>query len=142
MSSNKNQVNRDELNHLILLTQSQNVIDVANVVYAIYKNIYKCVSIENNIWYEFRDNNWQKMYDNKVLYKKIGNDLVNEYLRLITSYNNTAYEQQDEYKDEYLEKSRKLTDVTYKLRTNAYKDAIIKECRILFYNSNFVPINN
>lgn len=121
----------------ILKSQSQTTQDVARVVYNLYKYQYKCTSIKNGVWYEFRNHRWVMIDSGCSLLKKLGNDVVNEYLRLITYYNNSAYEQQDEQKDQYLQKSKNLTDVTYKLRDYTFKMKIMKECQIMFYDSQF-----
>ena len=35
--------------------------DIAMVLYAIYKDQYVCINIANNIWYEFRKNQWKEI---------------------------------------------------------------------------------
>lgn len=122
----------------ILKSQSQTTQDVARVVYSMYKHQYVCTSLKHNIWYEYRNHRWYQIDSGVTLKKKIGNEVVNEYLRLITYYNQTACEQQDEQKDQYLQKAKNLTDVTYKLRDYPFKEKIMKECQTMFYDSQFV----
>lgn len=131
------EVSRDGLDKDILKSQSQTTQDVARVVYTMYKYTYKCTSIKHGVWYEFKDHRWHQIDSGITLRKRIGNDVVNAYLRLITSYNNTAYEQQDENKDQFLQKSKNLTDVTYRLRDYTFKEKIMKECQTMFYDQHF-----
>lgn len=121
----------------ILRSQSQTTQDVAKVVHSMYKYTYVCTSTKYNTWYEFKNHRWVLSEGGISLKRKIGNDVVNEYLRLITYYNNAAHEQQDENKDQYLQKSKNLTDITYKLRDYTFKEKIMKECQIMFYNQEF-----
>jgi P4 family phage/plasmid primase-like protien len=121
----------------ILKSQSQTTQDVAKVVHSMYKYQFKCTSLKYNTWYEFRNHRWHPIDCGISLKKKIGNEVVNEYLRLITYYNTAAFEQQDEQKDQYLQKSKNLTDVTYKLRDYNFKEKIMKECQVMFYDQKF-----
>lgn len=128
---------RNNIGQDILKSQSQTTQDVARVVYSLYKYQYKCTSIKHGIWYEFKNHRWCQIDCGVTLRKKIGNDVVNEYLRLITFYNSTAFKQHDEHKDQYLQKSKNLTDVTYKLRDYNFKEKIMKECQSMFYDPLF-----
>lgn len=129
---------RNNISKDILKSQSQTTQDVARVVYSMYKGEYVCTSLKHNIWYEFKNHRWFLIDSGVSLKKKIGNEVVNEYLRLITYYNQAAYEQQDEQKDQYLQKAKNLTDVTYKLRDYTFKEKILKECQTMFYDGQFV----
>ena len=128
---------RNNITKDILKSQSQTTQDVATVVHTMYQYEYKCTSIKHGIWYEFKNHRWMQIDSGVSLRKKIGNDVVNEYLKLITYYNAGAYEQHDEQKDQYLQKSKNLTDVTYKLRDYGFKEKIMKECQTMFYDSQF-----
>lgn len=128
---------RNSISKDILKSQSQTTQDVAKVVHSMYKYQYVCTSLRQNIWYEFKNHRWVQIDSGVSLKKKIGNEVVNEYLRLITYYNQAAYEQQDEQKDQYLQKAKNLTDITYKLRDYTFKEKIIKECQVMFYDGRF-----
>jgi P4 family phage/plasmid primase-like protien len=136
-SKNYAQFSRKNISNDILKSQSQTTQDVARVVYSMYKYQYVCTSLKHNIWYEFKNHRWSTNDCGVSLKKKIGNDVVNEYLRLISYYNLAAYEQSDEQKDQYLQKAKTLTDITYKLRDFTFKEKIIKECQTMFYDSQF-----
>ena len=128
---------RNNITKDILKSQSQTTQDIATVVYKMYQYEYKCESIKNDIWFEFKNDQWEQMYSGVLLIKKIGNEVVNEYLKLITYYNAGAAEQHDEQQEEYLQKSKNLTDVTYKLRDYDYKETILKELTLMFYDPEF-----
>jgi P4 family phage/plasmid primase-like protien len=71
------------------------------------------------------------------LKKKIGHEVLNEYLMLITYYNVTAIEHNDEQKEQFLHKSKCLTEITYKLRDITFKEKVMKECIIMFHDPKF-----
>lgn len=121
----------------ILKSQSQTTQDVARVVYDMYKHEYVCTSLKQNLWYEFRNHRWEKIESGITLKKRIGNEVVNEYIRMINYYNQSAYDQQDDQKDIYLQKAKNLTDITYKLRDHPFKEKIMSECKVMFYDGKF-----
>ena len=116
------------LTQLILKSQSRQPADVADVAYHMYQYEYRWCP-EKNIMYEYRCGQWIISTCDCVL-KKFGNEMLNEYLRLITYYNLAAYEQGDDQKDEYLEVAGKLTNVTYSLRDYEYKLQILDEYKL------------
>ena len=119
-------------------SQSQTTQDIARVVYDMYRYQFVCVSLKQNAWYEFRNHRWIPIDSAVTLKKKLGNEVVNEYLRMIKYYGEAACEQEDERKDQYIILSKNLADVTYKLREISFKDKIIKECQMMFYDANFL----
>jgi P4 family phage/plasmid primase-like protien len=125
------------LQSYILKSQSQTTQDVATVVFNRYRYDYKCTSLKHGTWYEFRNHRWFQIDCGVSLRKRIGNEVINEYLHLITRYNNNACEQHDDQKDQYLQKAKALTDVTYKLRDYGFKEKIMKECQTMFYDATF-----
>ena len=122
----------------ILKSQSQTTQDVANVVHCMYKYQYVCTSIKGNIWFEFRNHRWMQIDSGVSLLKKIGHEVVNQYLLLITYYNDNAFALDDDLKDQYLQRSKVLTDITYKLRDYGFKMKIINECKTMFYDGLFM----
>lgn len=132
------EVIRDSLSSYIMKSVSLTTTDVANVVHEMYKYQYVCVSHKYNTWYEFRNHRWHEIDNAVSLRRVLSNEVLNEYLRLISYYNKSAIEMADENKDQYLSKSKSLTDVTYKLRDYSFKDKIIKECMVMFYDEHFL----
>lgn len=128
---------RTNLDHYITKSQSQTTYDIACVVHYLYKYQYVYVSGKSDIWYEFKQHRWQPV-DGLILFKKLNETIVKEYLRLITYYNQTAYNQGDGEKDQYLQKAKNLTDITYKLRDYTFKHKIIGECKVLFLDGTFM----
>ena len=131
------EVVRESVTNYILKSVTCTTYDVARVVYELYKYQYKCVSIKHNAWYEFRSHRWHKIDCAIGLRKRISNDVLNEYLHLVGHYTSNAIVQQDENKDQYLVKSKALTDVTYKLRDYTFKEKVLKECITFFHDEYF-----
>jgi P4 family phage/plasmid primase-like protien len=111
--------------------------DIATVVHQMYRYDYVCASFKNNIWYEFKNHRWRVIDSGVTLMKHLSNEVLNEFLRLITFYNQSALGEKDEFKDQFLIKSKQMTEVTFKLRDMPFKEKIMKECRIIFHDPQF-----
>lgn len=112
--------------------------DAAEVVYQMFKHQYVCVSSKGDLWYEFKNHRWHECKNGLTLKQRIGNDTLNEYLHLVTHYNVSAIEYENDRKDQALFRAKGLTDLTYKLRDLTFKEKIIKECTIMFQDSTFM----
>ena len=110
---------------------------IAAVVYKMYKYQYVCLDAKGKKWAEFVNHSWKITNEGMSLKKKIGHEVLNEYLLLITHYNVTAIAHDDEQKEQCLHKSKSLTEITYKLRDITFKEKVMKECIIMFHDPKF-----
>lgn len=131
------EVMRNSVRNYILKSVSCTTYDVAQVVFELYKYQYKCTSVKHNVWYEFRNHRWHEIDSAIGLKKRISNDVLNQYLYLVGHYTSNAIVKKDEDKDQYLVKSKALTDVTYKLRDYTFKAKVLKECTEFFHDETF-----
>lgn len=129
---------RDNLQLIIIKSISGTTQDVATVIYTMFKYQYVSVGTKNDRWFEFRNHRWVETGRGVSLKKKIGNEVLNEYLKLINYYNSSAIDQHDEHKDQYLDRSKGLTEITYKLRDITFKNKLMAECEIMFYDETFL----
>lgn len=125
---------------LILRSQSQTTSDVANVVHCLLKNQFVYVPCQKDKgWYMFDNHRWAVDPEALSLKRIIKTQIISEYLRLITYYNEKGYELKDldsEEGNKYLQKAKNLTDVTYKLRDKTFINNLIESCRENFYDKN------
>lgn len=119
------------------MSSLETIRNVANDMWTMYMYQYVCTSLIHNTWYEFKNHRWVVTNLGVSLRRKIGNELCNQYIKLITYYNQYAYDHPEE-KDQYLQKAIQLTNVTYDIQDYAFKEKIIKECRVMFYDSHFI----
>lgn len=62
-------------------------VDIAKVLYKMYKYNHVCASIRNKRWYVFNNHRWIEDEDGITLRSKISNELLFEYCKLISFYN-------------------------------------------------------
>jgi hypothetical protein len=111
--------------------------DIAELVFNTYKYHYKCTSIKHNIWYEFQNHRWSMVDYHVSLEHEIRTTISNKLVEIIGNYNDTICNQQDEIKNQYIQKSKNLANITYKLKTHSFLHKIMKECQIIFYDPQF-----
>jgi P4 family phage/plasmid primase-like protien len=141
-------IKREDVQHWIEKSVNATHYDIGKVLESMYKGQFICTSFTQNIWYEFKDHRWRQIDGGIELRKKISNDLVEEYVRLISKYNilaslkpeemdadNTYTEDQQ---DEFYEHSKQLHRITNDIKTSGFKDNVLKECREIFYQEKFV----
>lgn len=134
------EIQREDLQNTIEQASSTNY-DIAKILYDMFGDRYKCASIKHKKWYEFKDHLWHELDGGTTLRKKISQDLVKEYMRLISKYNQLATQSDDADEDEqdaYLKKSEKLVETTLKLKSTSFKDNVMKECCELFYDPDML----
>jgi len=71
-----------DLRHWIMISLSGTHVDVAKVLYRMYRYQYVCASIRFKNWYEFIGHRWREIDDGIALRNRIPNDLVHEYQKL------------------------------------------------------------
>ena len=129
-------------------------VDVAKVLFKMYRYEYVCSSTRNKKWHRFYHHRWIEDEDGTHLRSKISNEMVDEYCKLISVYNDKLNDLDDEMEEDGINKKRKmqienqiksienkvdkLTTITTKLKTTSFKDNIMRECRDLFYDKDFM----
>jgi P4 family phage/plasmid primase-like protien len=103
-----------------------------------YKYEYKYTGSE---WYMFRNHLWHKENDGMYLRQKISTDLLEKFIILMSDYNkicsSTDQNITEDDREEYKSKNKEITKICLNLKTTAFKDNIVKECKELFYDKNF-----
>jgi P4 family phage/plasmid primase-like protien len=139
---------RRNIRDLLEMSLTATTVDVAKVLYQMYKYDYVCASIKEKIWYEFIGHRWVECEEGETLRKKISNELVFEYCKIIESCNQkiNEIESVEENGGEgnkgsskfYQRKASAYTELTQKLKTTSFIDNIMKEARYLFYDKEFL----
>ena len=132
-----NEIIAEDINKYIDISLSQTNYDIAKVLHAMYK--YNFI-YSNNTWYMFMNHRWEEINDAIYLRQKISTDLCDKYRNMIIHYNKSVSsgEIDDDDKEKIIEKLKELQAITRKLKTTSFKDNIIKECKELFINKDFI----
>lgn len=112
--------------------------DCAEVIYQMFKHQYVCVSEKGHMWYHYKNHRWHEDKGGITLKQRIGSEVLNEYLHLVAFHNAAAIEHDDQRKNSSLFRSKNLVEVTYKLRDLNFKEKLMKECILKFYDPDFM----
>eukprot|EP00873_Tetraselmis_striata_P033989 jgi/Tetstr1/454253/TSEL_041172.t1 len=122
--------------------------DVAMVAKGLYFDRFVCSSVRNNAWFQFEEHKWQMCDSGYLLRRMLSIDIFNRFMDEAMACNQTAQRltadsQGDENSDakvrhaQLTEMYRKLNEVGLKLKHTSFKDAVMRECRELFYRPHF-----
>ena len=114
--------------------------DFAQVLYQMCKDEFICVSIKNNIWYEYRKHRWYEIDSGNTLRLIISKKMHDMYMKKTTDSIN-ALQKMDQSEDNYetlRKRSNKLADLCVLLKKTNWKNNIMREAKELFYDKDFI----
>lgn len=151
-SEKYSEIMRDSINELLAEAESGTEYDIAIVVYELYKESYKCTSINHSTWYEFQEHRWVAVDHGYTLNKKISAELTKEFAILNAYYYRQMATLDGYEKDIMFKRANSITKIIIKLKQSGFKKNILSECMNLFYdplfdekldsNRNLIGFNN
>ena len=153
--------NVDEL--LVEAAGSATEHDVAKVVYALFRDEFKCSDYGQSEWYRFTGHVWRLTKKGVGLLASLSNDVRREFLkkeneisRLMENLTCSCVSKKDPCPNcEYCRmelKKKKYGIIQIKLKTTAFKKNVMEECKLLFLdeelsirldtNKNLLAFNN
>lgn len=125
--------NIDKFIDISIKTQSN--YDIANVLFKMYE--YDFVYCDND-WYMYKNHRWHRENDGMSLRQKISTELCKKYYEIISQHNKKSSDQTipEEEREEYKKKGKEVLEITKKLKTTAFKENVMKECKELFSQNN------
>ena len=121
-------------------------VDIAELLYQMFKDKYACVSIEKKIWYEFSQHRWQREDSGNSLRQKISRVLTTKFKELNTRYVPILSKLESESTGEgthadkvntLSEKIKKCSKISIILKKTTYKNNIMREAAEIFYDKHF-----
>lgn len=132
-------------------------VDIAHVLYQLYKDRFVCVSVKSNIWYEFINHRWVEVDSGTTLRKAISGELRDMYNRKgfgllnkitvignnVPAVNGRNDEQPVEVNDDEQTKHKRLRsqyilDICTRLARTNDKKNIMTEAKEFFYDGTFM----
>ena len=115
------------------------IYDIAAVLHRMFKYDYKFSP--QGTWYYFDHHLWRENNDGIMLRNKISTDLCEKYAQMMQGNNKSMLDNSeltDEDKEDLKARNKEILSIIAKLRTTSFKDNIIRECRELFYDTEFL----
>ena len=113
--------------------------DLAYVLYHLYKDEFKCISVKANIWYTYKNHRWEEIDSGTTLRKAISmemRDIYQEMLRRIM--HQMSIETTEEKQNSLRIKNEKIRDICLRLARTNDKKNIMTEAKELFYDGTFL----
>ena len=118
--------------------------DVARVVHHLYRYEYVCCNIRCSTWYEFKSHRYRECDSAYSLRMRLSTDVYKEYMNVVAQIAQRARSLADDdgHQDEDAQKAcevqiKKLTDLATKLKVRKFKEDVLKECELQFYQERF-----
>ena len=120
--------------------KDQTEFDLANVLYQLFKDRYICVSIKNNIWYEFKDHRWLENDSGNGLRMAISKELHRVFTEKVIECTTLmkGYQPDDPNWPKMQARTHTLATIAIKLKKTTDKNNIMREARELFYDEDFL----
>ena len=115
-------------------------VDLANVLYHLFKGRFVCVSIKHNAWFEFKDHRWSECDSGTSLRWLISTEMLSIYsersMKLLDSLN--EHDSTSEQFKSIQDRSKRMTEICNQLKTTSVKNNILREVREMFYDKDFI----
>jgi len=148
------EIEKSNVERLVLAACSGTEHDVASVIYAKFRDNYKCCDFKNNNWYRWTGHVWRETDSGIDLLAKLSRQIAAIFFDRMTAIMNEmnnrqliecSGDKQESKKDcgvcEYCKLNKQesgLKQVYTKLKTTSFKSNVMKECRELFFDEEFI----
>jgi len=126
-----------EFNLLLNKSLDGSTYNVAKAMHSKYISRFICASIKSHAWYEFKNHKWFKIPEGYSLRREISEKFVDEYSKLVAKYSLQAIQSEGYEKEEAQSKASRTQKIVEKLKDISFKDKLMKECEILFFDPEF-----
>jgi P4 family phage/plasmid primase-like protien len=137
--------NVDRLVDEAAMTQTE--YDVAQVIKAKYQDEFKCANYRQNEWYQYSTHIWKQTEQGVELQKRLSSDIAKLFMdkeaAMLADIANMGQCNHTKGPDpgcqtcQAEEKKKMYSATRLKLRRTGFKDSVMKECRVLFYDKEF-----
>ena len=119
--------------------QSPTEWDIAYVLYQLYKDQYRCASLKNKLWYQYKNNRWHFCDSGTTLrfniskrLSKLYSEKSDQYMNLVIQYGSDNPEMQEKYQ----KLCTKFSEVSSNLKRTNFKKNIMIEAAEIFYQAD------
>lgn len=118
--------------------------DLANVLLQLYKDRFICVSIKPPMWYEFKNHRWVEIDSGYTLRLAISTEVNKIYMEKILEAVNAScsMDEDDPNKAKVEQRAHTLTAIATMLKRTRPKNDIMKEAAELFYDKQFLEMQD
>ncbi len=113
--------------------------DIARALYELYGTQFVCASMRHNIWYQFTNHHWHEIEEGVYLSRKISGEILDHYTslsqELFTKLGSAADAGE---KAMFEQRIKALMKIVNNLKSSPYKRNVMRECKEVFYDGDFM----
>jgi len=113
--------------------------DIARALYELYGTQFVCASMRHNIWYQFTNHHWHEIEEGVYLSQKISGEILDHYTslsqELFTKLGSAADAGE---KAMFEQRIKALMKIVNNLKSSPYKRNVMRECKEVFYDGDFI----
>ena len=111
-----------------------------DVAYVLFKMREYEFVFSDNEWYMYKNHKWNRELNGTGLRQLISTELCTEFAKKISDNNTLCSSESvtEEEKEEIKKKNKTIVELTKKLKTTSFKDNLMKECKEMFTNNDFI----
>jgi len=133
-------VREETIDHYIEITESKATEwDIAQVLYQLYKDEYRCASLKFKIWYHFKDHRWREIDSGTTLRYNISKTLSRIYADKSNNCLCIASEMSDvdpEKQEKFRKRGANYCEISSNLKRTSFKQNIMKEAAEIFFEAD------
>ena len=112
--------------------------DLAKILFEQYRDEYVCSNLKERLgeWYRFNGIRWEREEQGVSILLKISTELFDLFKGFLDKEKQTNNPDDDNQNN--ASKLKHIKKVMLDLKKNGFKESVLKECKVLFYNKNFI----
>ena len=112
--------------------------DVGKLLQQMVGNTFKCASIKQNIWYQFKNNVWKIIEEGYSLREMISKDITQSLKELLKTITDEVDLSEPSNMANYKKMQDKVMQLIKQTGNSSFKDGVMKEAREIFYDPLFM----
>jgi P4 family phage/plasmid primase-like protien len=116
--------------------------DVAQVVYAKYRDEFKCASVKQNDWFQYVGHIWKNTESGVDLLARLSSDVAKLFLikerEALNAIENLDAERDKDIVNKYEKDLKNYHQIRLRLKTTSFKENVMRECKVLFRDPRFL----
>lgn len=111
--------------------------DIAKLLFNEHGTRFKCSSIKNRVWWEFKNHHWKEIEEGVDLRRLISEDLVEKYAQISAKLSAKTGSPDKAEGAMYQIRLKQAQKILTSLRNSNFKNSVMRECCEVFYDENF-----
>ena len=131
------QLLKEKINGMLDKGDIRTEFDIACILREIYKYDYKCSSISKGVWWQFDSHRWNRIECAYAFSICLSTEVSGDFANLHSDIMKLAITESGHKADLLRRRCKDIETLIFNLKKGPFKDRIIKECSLLFYEKDF-----